>query len=140
MLGEKLAVPRISDLPYIIASTTGKVEMEGFEDKNEQKLIDDITKRAVLSVFNKYFQFEEIDPIVKQFNGGFNVETSDKMSARSYLKYEKEIPGMAKAVKKLTDKEMPEIVASAVEFILEGAHLNKRLNKTKVEGKTIYKH
>jgi magnesium chelatase subunit I len=140
MLGEKLAVPRISDLPYIIASTTGKVEMEGFEDKNEQKLIDDITKRAVLSVFNKYFQFEEIDPIVKQFNGGFNVETSDKMGARSYLKYEKEIPGMDKAVKKLTDKEMPEIVASAVEFILEGAHLNKRLNKTKVEGKTIYKH
>ncbi len=48
MLGEKMAVPRISDLPYIIASTTGKVEMEGFEDKNEQKIIDDLTKKAVL--------------------------------------------------------------------------------------------
>jgi magnesium chelatase subunit I len=140
VLGEKTAVPRVSDLPYIIASTTGKVEMEGFEEKNEQKIINDLTNRAVLIVFNQYFRFEELDPIVKQFNGGFNVETSDSLNARSYLRYLKDIPGMAKAVKKMTDAETPEILASAVEFILEGAHLNKRLNKTKVEGKTIYKH
>jgi magnesium chelatase subunit I len=139
MLGEKLAVPRISDFPYIIASTTGKVEMEGFEEKNEQKIIDDLTKKAVLMVFNRYFQFDELEPIVKQFNGGFNVETSDSMSAKSYIRYMKEIPGMAKAVKKMTDAETPETIASVVEFILEGAHLNKRLNKTKVEGKTVYK-
>jgi len=140
ILGEKLAVPRISDFPYIIASTTGKVEMEGFEEKNEQKIIDDLTKKAVLVVFNRYFQFDELDPIVKQFNSGFNVETSDNMSAKSYTRYVKEIPGMAKAVKKMTDAETPETIASVIEFILEGAHLNKRLNKTKVEGKTVYKH
>ncbi len=138
-LGEKLAVPRISDLPYIVASTTGKVEMEGFEEKNEQKIIDDLTKKAVLMVFNRYFQFDELDPIVEQFNGGFNAETSENMSAKSYVRYVREIPGMAKAVKKMTDTETPEIMASVVEFILEGAHLNKRLNKTKVEGKTVYK-
>jgi magnesium chelatase subunit I len=140
ILGEKLAVPRISDLPYIIASTTGKMEIEGFEEKNESKVIDDLTKRAVLIVFNRYFPFDELDPIVKHFNGGFNAETSDNMNAKSYLRYVKEIPGMAKAVKKMTDTETPETVASVVEFILEGAHLNKRLNKTKVEGKTVYKH
>jgi magnesium chelatase subunit I len=140
ILGEKLAVPRISDLPYIVASTTGKVEMEGFEEKNEQKIIEDLTKKAVLIVFNRYFKFEEIDPIVKQFNGGFNVETSDNLSAKSYVRYVKEIPGMGKVVKKMTNTETPEIMASIVEFILEGAHLNKRLNKTKVEGKTFYKH
>jgi magnesium chelatase subunit I len=139
MLGEKIAVPRISDLPYIIASTTGKVEMEGFEDKNEQKIIDDLTKRAVLSVFNRYVQFDELEPIIKQFAGGFNVETSDILPAKAYLRYLKDIPGMTKAVKKLTDAETPEVIASAIEFVLEGAHLNKRLNKTKVEGKSIYR-
>jgi magnesium chelatase subunit I len=91
-------------------------------------------------VFNRHFQFDELEPIVKQFNGGFAVETSDNMSAKSYIRYVKEIPGMAKAVKKLTTAETPETIASVVEFILEGAHLNKRLNKTKVEGKTVYKH
>jgi magnesium chelatase subunit I len=139
ILGEKLAVPRVSDFPYILASTSGKVEMEGFEEKNEQKIIDDLTKKAVLIVFNRYFQFDELEPIVKQFNGGFNVETSDSMPAKSYGRYMKEIPGMAKAIKKMTDAETPETVASVVEFILEGAHLNKRLNKSRVEGKTVYK-
>jgi magnesium chelatase subunit I len=139
-LDENLAVPRISDLPYIIASTTGKVEMEGLEEKNEGKIIDDLTKRAVLMVFNRHFQFEELDPIVKQFNGGFSVETSDSMSAKSYMRYLKDIGGMSKAVKKLTDTEIPEKTASAIEFILEGAHLNKRLNKTRLEGKTVYRH
>lgn len=140
MLGEKLAVPRVSDLPYIIASTTGKVEMEGFEEKNEQKIIDNLTKNAVLIVFNRYFRFEELDPIIKQFTAGFNVETSDIMSAKSYLRYLKEITGMAKAVQKMIGTEKPEVAASAIEFILEGAHLNKRLNKIRVEGKTIYRH
>lgn len=139
-LDEKLAVPRVSDLPYIVASTTGKVEMEGLEEKNEGKIIDDLTKRAVLIVFNRHFQFEELDPIVKQFNGGFSVETSDSMNAKSYMRYLKEIGGMSKAVKKLTDTETPEKIASSIEFILEGAHLNKRLNKTRVEGKTVYRH
>jgi len=139
ILGEKLAVPRISDLDYIIASTTGKVEMESFEDKNEQKIIDNLTKKAVLNVFNRRFKLDELENIVKQFNSGLSVETSDAMSARSYMRYMKDIPGLPKMVKKMTDSEAPETIASIVEFIFEGLHLNKRLNKIKVDGKTIYR-
>jgi magnesium chelatase subunit I len=139
-LGEKMAVPRISDLGYIIASTMGKVEMESFESTDEEKVINNLTMKAVLTVFNRRFQSSDLDPIVKQFNSGFSVEVSDTMSARSYVRYLKDIPGLAKAVKKTTDSETPEIVASIIEFIFEGLHLNKRLNKTKVEGKTIYRH
>ena len=138
-LNEKLAVPRISDLPYLIASTTGKVEMEGFEEKNEEKIINDLIKRATLVVFNRTIPFEGLDPIVRQFSGGFNVETSDSLPSKSYLRYGKEIPGMAEAVKKLTEAQEAEKIASAVEFVLEGAHLNKRLNKTTIQGKTVYK-
>jgi magnesium chelatase subunit I len=137
-LGEKLAVPRISDLSYIVASTIGKVEVESFEETNEEKLIGDLTRKAVIAVFNRYFQPGELEDVVKQFNGGFSVETSDVTGARSYVRYMKEISGMTKAVKKMTNSEAPEIVASTVEFILEGLHLNKRLNKNRVEGKTVY--
>jgi magnesium chelatase subunit I len=139
-LGEKLAVPRVSDLGYIIASTVGKVEMESFEETNETKIIDNLTMKAVVTVFNRHFEFDELEPVVKQFKGGFSVEVSDTMSAKSYVRYLKEIPGLAKIVRKITDSEAPEIVASIVEFIFEGLHLNKRLNKTKVEGKTVYRH
>jgi magnesium chelatase subunit I len=138
-LDEKLAVPRISDLPFIVASTTGKIEMEGFEDKNERKIVDELIKKAAFNVFNRYFKPDELETIVRQFNNGFSVETSDTMGARSYLRYMKEVPGLSKAVKKMTSGETPETLASIMEFILEGLHLNKRLNKIKLEGKTVYR-
>jgi magnesium chelatase subunit I len=139
-LGENMAVPRISDLGYIVASTMGKVEMESFESTDEEKIINNLTMKAVLTVFNRRFQFNEFEPIIKQFNSGFSVEVSDTMNARSYMRYLKELPGLAKTVKKVIDSESPEVVASIIEFILEGLHLNKRLNKTRVEGKTVYRH
>ncbi len=38
----------------------------------------------------------------------------------------------------VSEPERPEAIAAAVEFILEGLHVNKRLNKSKVEGKIVY--
>jgi magnesium chelatase subunit I len=138
-LGEKLAVPRISDLPYILSSTTGKVELESFEDAREEKLLDDLTKKAVMAVFNRYYQLPRLEEVITQFNSGFSVEVSDTMSAKSYVRNVKEIMGLAKVVKGVDDSERPETIASAVEFVLEGLHLNKRLNKSRLEGKTVYR-
>jgi magnesium chelatase subunit I len=140
VLGEKLAVPRISDLPYIQASTGSKIEMEGFEETREGKIIDELTKKAVLSVFNRYYRLSELDTLISQFIEGFSVEASDMMKSNSYVRNIKEIIGLAEAVRMVTDSEKPEVIASAAEFVLEGLHVNKRLNKSKSEGKTIYRH
>jgi len=137
-LSEKLAVPRISDLPYIRASTSGKIELESFEDTKEDKIIEDLVKRAVLNVFNRYYKIHLLEDIVNQFNSGFSVEVSDNMAARSYMRTVKEMIGLAEVVKKVSDSEKPEVIASTIEFILEGLHLNKRLNKSTVKGKTVY--
>ena len=139
MLGEKLAVPRISDLPYILASTTGKIELESFEDTKEERIIDDLTKKAVLNVFNRYYQLQKLEEIVTQFSGGFSVEVSDAMSAKLYIRNVNEIVGVGKAIRIVDNSERPESVASAVEFILEGLHVNRRLNKSKVGGKIVYR-
>ncbi len=138
-LGEKLAVPRISDLPYIRSSTSGKIELESFEETQEEKVIDDLTKRAVLNVFNRYYKVHRLEEIVKQFGDGFSVEVSETMNAKSYVNNVNEIIGLADVVKVVNDSERPEAIASAIEFILEGLHVNKRLNKTRSEGKTVYR-
>jgi magnesium chelatase subunit I len=62
------------------------------------------------------------------------------MNAKTYVRHIREIPELSKAIKKMTDAEVPETLASIMEFILEGLHLNKRLNKTKIEGKTVYRN
>jgi magnesium chelatase subunit I len=94
----------------------------------------------VLNVFNRYYKVHELEEIIEQFSGGFSMEVSDTMSAKSYLRSVKEMVGLTDALLKVVgDAESPEAVAAAVEFILEGLHVNKRLNKTRVEGKTVYR-
>ncbi len=138
-LREKLAVPRISDLPYIHSSTEGKIELESFEGVSESKVIGNLIKKAVLNVFNRYYQLDKLEAIVVQFNEGFSVEVSDMMSSKSYVRNVKEIIDFEAMVSRLSISESPEAAASAMEFILEGLHLNRRLNKTDIEGKTIYR-
>ena len=138
-LGEKLAVPRISDLPHIRASTSGKIELESFEETREDKVIDDLIKKAVLNVFNRYYKVFKLEEVVVQFSGGFSVEVSATMRAKSYVRNVREMIGLAEVIRAVDDSERPETIASAVEFILEGLHVNKRLNKTTVEGKTVYR-
>lgn len=136
---EKLAVPRISDLPYIQASTSGKIELESFEDTREEKLISDLTRRAVLTAFNRYYNADELEDIIIQFSEGFSVEVSDMMSARSYIGNIKEMIGFTDVLDTVADSEKPEVIAAAVEFVLEGLHINKRLNKSRSSGKTVYR-
>ena len=139
-LGESLAVPRISDFSYIGASTTGKIELESFEETREDKVIDDLVKKAILSVFNRYYQVSKLERVIEQFNNGFSVDVADTMSAKPYVRNVQEMIGLADAVKVVNKSERPEAIASVVEFILEGLHLNKRLNKVKVAGKAVYKN
>lgn len=138
-LGEKVAVPRISDLPYIHASMGSKIELEGFEESKEGKIIDDLTRKAIYNVFNRHFNNASLEGIVTQFTEGFSIEVSDTMPAKNYVRIAKEIVGMLDAIRKIADSEKPEVLASATELVLEGLHINKRLNKTRQEGKSVYR-
>ena len=139
-LGEKLAVPRISDLPYISASMGSKIELEGFEENKEGKIIEDLSHQAVLNIFNRHFSVSNLNSLIAQFSNGVNIETSDMMPAKKYIANTKEIAGLTDAVKKIAKTEQPEIIASAAEFILEGLYVNNKLNKTLACGKNIYRN
>src|SRR5262249_20168843 len=54
-LGESHVAPRLSDLGAIIASTSGKIELETMGEANEEKVLGKLAQRAVLNVFNKTF-------------------------------------------------------------------------------------
>ncbi len=138
-VGEELAVPRITDLPHIQASTGAKIELEGFEDTKEGKIIDDLIKKAVLNTYNRHYRQTDMEPLVAQFTEGFSVEVSDMMAAKSYIRNVKEIVGLLEVVQVVCKSERPEAIASATEFVLEGLHVNKRLNKSVQDGKTVYR-
>ena len=136
---EDLAVPRISDLASIFASTAGKVELESFEEGREPRVIEDITKKAVLNVFANYFNIRDFDSVVERFEGGLEVETGSELPATDYLGVMKELVGLAKLFKPLKIRKSPERIAASIEFVLEGLHLNRRLNRDRVEGRYRYR-
>jgi magnesium chelatase subunit I len=128
--GESEAVPRISDLASLNASTTGKLELEyaGVEH-SEAELLDGLVGRATRCVFDESFGSDELDSVVKAFDEGWQVEVSADMSADDYLVGLDEIDGLRAAAQRLAGGDSAGRMAAAIEFILEGLHLSNRLNK-----------
>ena len=137
-LGEQLAVPRISDLYFLIASTAGRVEIEALDEGKEEQVLGRIQRGAVSAVFGRYFSPSQFDSLVTRFEDGEMLEVGEAMPAASY---EKAVPAadLADALKRLGLPDRPEARASALEFVLEGLHLNKRLNKDELEGKALFR-
>ena len=138
-IGEKDVVPRISDLPYVLPTLSGKVEFETVEDGKEEQIIEKLIQGALVAVFNRNLNVVDLEDIVTQFKAGQSVEVSDLLPSKEYVKMVKKIEGLDRAVAKLKPGENPAVIASAVEFVLEGLHLNKRLNKDSVGGRTQYR-
>ena len=138
-IGEKDVVPRISDLPYVLPTLSGKVEFETVEDGKEEQIIEKLIQGALVAVFNRNLNVVDLEDIVTQFKAGQSVEVSDLLPSKEYVKMVKKIEGLDRAVAKLKPGENLAVIASAVEFILEGLHLNKRLNKDTVGGRTQYR-
>ena len=137
-LGEREAAPRVTDLGSLVASTSGKIEMETLGDGGEDKVLAKLMQRAVLNVFNRSFTGAELEEVVSAFQGGLRVEVSDIMSSGEYVRQLGEVRPLAAAVKKLGAAD-PATVASALEFILEGLHLSRKLNKDVQAGHTRYR-
>ena len=72
---DEVASPRVSDLPAVVASTNGKVEMESAEEGREFKVVDSLVKKAVQNTFGRYFSLREFDAVLMRFDEGLAVET-----------------------------------------------------------------
>jgi len=137
-LGEKQAAPRISDLDGLHASTAGKIELEAMGEVRDEQVVNKLLQNAVVTTFNRYFSVRQFERLVLAFDNGLNVEASDMMPAMGYVHQLSHLDGMREAVDKLGVGGNPAAVASAVEFVLEGLHLNRRLNKDAGRGPARY--
>jgi magnesium chelatase subunit I len=137
--GEKEAVARVSDLAAVTASTSGKVELDTLDDSDNDQVLDKIVRNACSNVFRRHFSATELADLVQRFDqGGFTVEVGPLMTAESYGQAIGELPGLAPARQKLGEPDTPQSMAAVLEFVLEGLHLGKRLNKTALDSTSVY--
>jgi magnesium chelatase subunit I len=138
--GETEIVPRVSDLDALTASTMGKVEIETLEDGRENQIVEGLVKSAGLTVFKERVSPEVFRTVLDAFEGGLVANAGEDVASSDHVRLVSAQPGLREPVLALTEgDESPAMVASAVEFLLEGLHLSKRLNKDAVGGRASYR-
>jgi magnesium chelatase subunit I len=137
--GEREVVPRVCDLDALAASTSGKVEIETLEDGREGQVLERIVKAATLEVFRAQVRPERLGTIVAAFEDGLVVDTGEDVPSSAYADVLPQLPGLSAILQDLEIGESPAAVASAIEFVLEGLHLTKRLNKDAVGGRAVFR-
>jgi magnesium chelatase subunit I len=102
-------------------------------------VLDRIVKAAVLEVFRARVSTEHLGGVVTAFEEGLVVHTGEDVPASAYAELLGATPAMSALLADLGVGESPAAVASAVELVLEGLHLTKRLNKDALDGRATYR-
>ncbi len=139
-LGETAAAPRVSDLGALVPSTVGKIELESLSDEvPEERIVDRLIARSIHEVFGRRVDIDTLGEVIEAFDSGLVIRTGESVPSRDYVGWMRETPGMPAAVGRLGVGESPAAVASGVEFLLEGLHLHRKLNKDRAATGGLYR-
>ena len=138
--GERDVAPRVSDLEALASSTSGKIEIETLEEGREGQIVDTMLKSAVLTVFKERLAPEQVREVLAAFDEGVVAHTGEDVRSAQLAELVTSLPALREPVESLTGgDESPAAVAAAVEFVLEGLHLSKRLNKDASGSRAVYR-
>ncbi|MEA3019852.1 MAG: magnesium chelatase subunit, partial [Actinomycetota bacterium] len=128
--GEKQAVARVCDLPAVVPASRGKVEFEAAEEGREMEVLAHLLRKATADAFRAQLAGVDLTGLQARFDEGATVETGDLVPAADLLERLGTVPGLSAILTKLgIEEESPGLAAAALEFALEGLHLNRRLSK-----------
>jgi magnesium chelatase subunit I len=136
------AVARVCDLPSVVPASRGKVEFESSEEGRELEVLAHLLRKATADAFRSLLAGQDLSGLQGRFAEGATVGTGDLVPAARLLADLGNVPGLAQLLKRLdVHDESPGQAAAALEFALEGLHLNRRLAKDsdgRPGGRTVY--
>jgi magnesium chelatase subunit I len=144
--GATLAVPRVVDLRAVLPAALGRIEFDLLEEGGEVEVVDLALRRALLTVWRRTLGGEDLRDLVRRFEEeGLTVETSDLAAGADVLAaFGDRVDGLARWTERLGEPAPgeggtwdadadAEVAASVAEFVLEGLHLGRRLNREDVD-------
>jgi magnesium chelatase subunit I len=139
-LGERPAVPRISDLGHIYASSLGKLELDlmGSHQMTERQVLDGVVAEAIATVFEEYVEEHGLDEIAKVFGRGVKIEVGDMLPSVAYQERVAEVPAIWDKAFEVNASESPAVRASCIEFVLAGLYATERISRLQSHGRTVY--
>ncbi len=140
VLGESPAVPRISDLGHLYASSLGKLELDlmGSHQMTERQVLDSVIADAIKIVFRQYVEQHGLDEIADIFSKGVRVEVGDMLPSVSYAERLQAVPPAWTKALDVNASQHPAIRASCVEFVLAGLYSMDRVSRSQKYGRIEY--
>jgi len=141
LTGEETPTARVVDLAAIIPAVRGKIEFDQLEEGREDEVLALLLRRAIAETFRARLAGADLSGLQNRFDDGDGpVETGELVPAAELLRRVGPIPGLAAILTRLgvDGAESPGLAAAALELAMEGLHLNRRLAKEELPGRTVY--
>lgn len=129
--GEDVAVPRVSDLWAVVPAALGRIEFDLLEEGREEEIVARLLRMAILTVWRDRMVGVDLAGVVDRFDEGFVVDVGADVPATEVMaQFVDGLPGLSDWADRLgVEVTSPELAASVCEFVLEGLHLGRRVNK-----------
>jgi magnesium chelatase subunit I len=140
ILGEKPAVPRISDLGHLYASSLGKLELDlmGSHQMSERQVLDAVMAEAIQIVFGEYVEEHGLAEIGEIFSKGVKIEVGDMLPSANYADRLQHVPPIWNKAFEVNAADDPAVRASCVEFVLAGLYAMDRISRAQHHGRVSY--
>ncbi|MCZ2343200.1 MAG: hypothetical protein LC104_15610 [Bacteroidales bacterium] len=140
VLGEKPAVPRISDLGHLPTSSLGKLELDlmGSHQMSEKQVLEAIVADAIQVVFEEYVDRHGLEEIASIFGKGVRIEVGDMLPSAEYAKRLQRVPQAWNKAFEVNVGESDAMRASCVEFVLAGLYASDRISRLSKHGRITY--
>jgi magnesium chelatase subunit I len=135
--GEQAAVPRVTDVYAALPSITGKFEMEyEGELKGAETIGRELIRAAVANVADGYLAHLETRQVIEWFDLGGSLQLGDMMNATDVLKHAQDVQGLVELAHAagIPAKASPQLLASGVDFVLEGLYAMKKIGRSDERG------
>ena len=138
---DEVPVARVADLPGIVPTLRGKVEFEVSEEGREEEILTHLMRRAIAETFRARLGGADLSGVLAKFEDGGSIESGELISATELLHRTGEVSGLARIMARLgmEGRESPGEAAAAIEFVLEGLYLIRRLSKDTSDGTATYR-
>lgn len=140
VLGERPAVPRISDLGHLYSSSLGKLELDmmSSHQMTERQVLDAIVAEAIRDLFNEYVDRHGLEEIAEIFSRGVKIEVGDMLPSVHYADRLKRVPPAWEKAFEVNASSDPGVRASCVEFVLAGLYATDRISRSQQHGRIVY--
>ncbi len=140
ILGERPAVPRISDLGHLYSSSLGKLELDmmGSHQMSERQVLDAIVAEAIRTVFDEYVDRHGLEEISEIFSQGVRIEVGDMLPSESYAQRLTRVPPAWEKAFEVNASSDPAMRAACVEFVLAGLYASDRISRAQHRGRIVY--